>query len=128
MHDAGKIIGGLIIFLALITSPIWYNMASGKADYTPELKYVTTEKQCVMPTEYMRARHMDLLNEWRNAVVRDGIRVHTSHEGRKFNISLTNTCMDCHSNKTDFCDQCHNYSAVGQPNCWDCHIVPGEVQ
>jgi len=56
MHDAGKIIGGLIIFLALITSPIWYNMASGKADYTPELKYVTTEKQCVMPTEYMRAR------------------------------------------------------------------------
>ena len=103
-------------------------MASGKADYTPELKYVTAEKQCVMPTEYMRAKHMDLLNDWRNAVVRDGIRIHTSHEGRKFNMSLTNTCMDCHSNKADFCDQCHNYSAVGQPNCWDCHIVPGEVE
>lgn len=128
MYDAGKIIGGLVIFLALISSPIWYNMASGKANVVPDLKYVTSEKQCVMPTEYMKTRHMDLLNSWRTDVVRNGLRVFTSPEGRKFNMSLTNTCMGCHSNKADFCDQCHNYSAVGQPNCWDCHNVPGEVQ
>ena len=128
MYDAGKIIGGLIIFLALITSPIWYNMASGKADFVPQLKYVTSEKQCVMPTEYMKTRHMDLLNTWRTEVVRNGNRIFTSPDGREYNMSLTNTCMDCHSNKADFCDQCHNYSAVGQPNCWDCHNVPGEVK
>lgn len=128
MHDAGKIIGGLIIFLALITSPVWYNIAGGKADYRPEPKIVTTETECVMPKDYMRAKHMDLLNEWRNLVVREGQRVHLSHTERKFKISLTGTCMSCHSNKTDFCDECHNYSAVGQPVCWNCHIIPEEVR
>jgi hypothetical protein len=128
MYDAGKIIGGLIIFLALITSPIWYNMASGKSDYKPQPKIITDAKQCVMETDYMRAAHMDLLNNWRNLVVREGKRVHISHEGVKYNMSLTNTCLDCHSNKSEFCDQCHNYSAVGQPNCWNCHIIPEEIQ
>ena len=27
-------------------------------------------------------------------------------------MSLTRTCMDCHSNKAEFCDRCHNYLAV----------------
>jgi hypothetical protein len=35
------------------------------------------------------------------------------------------TCLECHSNKTKFCDQCHNYLDV-QPYCWDCHLVPKE--
>jgi hypothetical protein len=128
MYDAWKIIGGIIIFLVLITGPIWYDMASGKTDYKPDPKIITTEKQCVMPTEYMRAVHMDLLNEWRNAVVREGRRTHISHDGKKYNMSLSNTCMSCHSNKSEFCDVCHNYSAVGQPNCWNCHIDPEEIK
>jgi hypothetical protein len=33
--------------------------------------------------------------------------------------------MDCHSNKSKFCDQCHNYVDV-DPFCWDCHIEPKE--
>ena len=126
MFDAGKTIIGIVLFLALITSPIWYNMASGKADYKPDPKIITSADQCVMPTEYMRHAHMDVLNDWREKVVREGIRVHVSHDGKKYNMSLTNTCMNCHSNKTDFCDECHNYSAVAQPNCWDCHIIPEE--
>lgn len=126
MYDAGKIIGGLLIFLILATSPIWYNLASGKGGYSPDPKIITTEKDCVMPTDYMKAKHMDLLNDWRNTVVREGRRMHTSHTGREFDMSLSNTCMSCHSNKTEFCDDCHNYSAVGQPNCWDCHNAPEE--
>jgi hypothetical protein len=35
--------------------------------------------------------------------------------------------MECHSNKTKFCDQCHNYMGVA-PYCWDCHIAPKENQ
>ncbi len=31
MYDAGKIIIGLIIFVGLFTSPIWYDLLSGKA-------------------------------------------------------------------------------------------------
>jgi len=33
--------------------------------------------------------------------------------------------MDCHNNKTKFCDQCHNYAGVS-PYCWECHIEPKE--
>ena len=128
MYDAGKIIGGLIIFLILITSPLWYNMASGKSGDIPDPKIVTDEKQCVMPTEYMKSDHMDLLNQWRNSAVRENDRIHISHENRKFNKSLTNTCLNCHSNKAEFCDECHNYSAVDEPDCWNCHVVPEEVQ
>jgi hypothetical protein len=36
-------------------------------------------------------------------------------------MSLSNTCLDCHSNKAEFCDRCHNYASVS-PYCWDCHI------
>jgi hypothetical protein len=31
--------------------------------------------------------------------------------------------MDCHSNKKEFCDTCHDYSSV-TPYCWSCHIEP----
>jgi len=40
-------------------------------------------------------------------------------------MSLQNTCMECHSNKSKFCDQCHTYAAVN-PFCWECHIQPEE--
>nr|MBN2276397.1 sulfate reduction electron transfer complex DsrMKJOP subunit DsrJ [candidate division Zixibacteria bacterium] len=128
MYDAGKIIVGLIIFLVLITSPVWYNMASGKSEVVPQPKIITAEKECVMGTEYMREKHMDLLNEWRDKAVREGERIHAAPNGRKFNMSLTGTCLNCHSNKTEFCDACHNYSAVGQPYCWDCHNIPEEIK
>ena len=42
-------------------------------------------------------------------------------DGKMYNMSLSNTCMDCHSNKADFCDRCHDYASV-QPYCWSCHI------
>lgn len=127
MYDAGKIGIGIIIFLVLITSPIWYNLATGRGDYAPDPKIITDAKECVMPTDYMRSDHMDLLNQWRHDVVRRNDREFISPlTGQVFNKSLTNTCLDCHSNKAEFCDACHDYSAVGQPNCWDCHIIPEE--
>jgi hypothetical protein len=71
--------------------------------------------------------HMDLLNEWRDDVVRKGKRIYTSPGGKKYNMSLSNTCMECHSNKAEFCDECHQYAGV-DPYCWNCHIEPKEVQ
>ena len=38
MYDGGKIITGIILFLVLFTVPVWYNLASGKADQVPELE------------------------------------------------------------------------------------------
>ena len=127
MYDTGKILAGLIIFLALLTSPVWYNAASGRASYVPEPKIVTGEKQCVAPKDYMKANHMDLLNEWRDLVVRGGERIYDSFDGKEYIMSLSNTCMDCHSNKSDFCDSCHEYCGV-KPYCWDCHVEPEEIR
>lgn len=125
MYDAGKIITGLILFLAVVTSPIWYNVVVGKADYKPDPKIVTQEKQCLAPTAWMTTSHMLLLDDWRNAVVRHGDRTYVTANGRTFNMSLSRTCMECHPNKADFCDRCHNYASV-TPYCWDCHVEPKE--
>ena len=125
MHDTGKIIGGLIIFLVLATSPLWYNALSASTAEMPEVEPPPNLSQvCVESKEYMRSFHMDLLNEWRDDVVRTGERDYVStSNGRTFDMSLSRTCMDCHSNKADFCDRCHNYADL-HPNCWNCHVDP----
>ena len=130
MRDTGKIIIGIIVFIAIAAFPVWYNVAKGRATYTPDLEIVTRDvpgrDHCVADTMFMRTEHTKLLNEWRNLVVREGQRVYTAPDGRKFNMSLSQTCLDCHSNKDKFCDRCHDYMKV-DPYCWDCHNVPGEL-
>jgi len=127
MYDAGKIIIGLAVFLVLATIPIWYNLASGEAaEGAPELEILPDVGQCVAPKEFMRTSHMVLLDQWRNEVVRHGRRMHVTDDGRRFEISLSGTCMKCHSNKARFCDRCHDYTKV-DVYCWDCHIEPGGI-
>jgi hypothetical protein len=71
----------------------------------------------------MRERHMALLIEWRDAVVRNNVRTYTAPDGRRYTISLTKTCLGCHTSKAEFCDRCHAFSGVS-PYCWDCHVDP----
>lgn len=130
MPKSGKVIIGIVIFLILATSPFWYNLSSGTSNQKPELviatKDVPGKDKCVRDKDYMRTSHMDLLDEWREDVVRNGNRVYISPDNHKeYNMSLTNTCLDCHSNKEQFCNQCHNYVNVN-PYCWTCHIIPEE--
>ena len=127
MYDKEKIIPGLLIFVALATFPIWYSSAFGKAGDTPQLKYPdpAIATKCVEPKEVMRASHMQVLFDWRETVVREGNRVYRASDGQEYNMSLTGECMSCHSNKAEFCDQCHNYLKVN-PYCWDCHVIPKE--
>ena len=126
MSDKGRIIIGLLIGLFLFTFPFWYNMgkAAPKPDpqLTPEAK---AAKVCVRPISYMKNNHMQLLDEWRDDVVRNGERFYQSENGQTYEMSLQNTCMKCHWNKSKFCDQCHNYQEVA-PFCWDCHLEPKE--
>jgi len=126
MYDGGKIIAGLIVFLGIVGFPFWYN--AGSAGYkTPELKLPPKSKatECVQKTEWMRAEHMQLLDTWRDSVVRDGNRMYTTASGGHVEMSLQKTCMDCHDSKKEFCDKCHTAAAV-DPYCWDCHIAPKE--
>lgn len=154
MYKGGKIIVSLIIFVGFLTFPFFYNM--GKANAGPEnlaanMK-ITANTQCVEPASYMLDNHMQLLNQWRQAYVRDGQTVYTNSRGKKFVINI-DTCTQCHatgsastaaglsnpaqaltsagttnntaSNTSDqFCVSCHNYSNV-EPNCWSCHSLPG---
>ena len=128
MNDTGKIVGGLIVFLLLVTAPMWLNMATGKGKTGPDPVIAPgAGTSCVAETEYMTAKHMDLLNQWRDDVVRRGDRTWVDPHGKEYDKSLSRTCMDCHSNTEEFCDRCHNYAAVS-PYCWDCHVEPGEVE
>jgi nitrate reductase cytochrome c-type subunit len=151
MYKGGKIIASLIIFVAFLTFPFFYNM--GKANAGPENlaanTKITANTQCVEPASYMLANHMQLLNQWRQAYVRDGLTEYTNSQGQTFKDNL-NTCIQCHStgavsntvglsnpavknvgvsssavNTSDqFCVSCHNYASV-EPTCWSCHSEPG---
>ncbi|MCX5812442.1 MAG: sulfate reduction electron transfer complex DsrMKJOP subunit DsrJ [Proteobacteria bacterium] len=123
MYDTGKIITGIILFLIIMLSPFWYNAFTGRAGYVPDLKVATDARQCVEDAQYMKARHMDLLNYWKKVAVRESTKSYTGRDGKTYTISLTGTCMGCHSSKAEFCDRCHDYAGV-KPVCWDCHNVP----
>jgi hypothetical protein len=65
---------------------------------------------------------MRLLIQWREGVVRDGVRRVHAFNGKDYDASLTKTCLgQCHTDREAFCDRCHNYSGVSTINCWDCH-------
>jgi [DsrC]-trisulfide reductase subunit J len=131
LYDGGKIIVGLIIFVGIATFPLYYNI--GKVNAKPEPKLDTPailqmpvqERKCVESKAFMRTSHMQLLNDWRDSVVRNDNRQYISSTGKHYIMSFQNGCLSCHSNKKEFCDQCHNYMAV-KPYCWDCHIAPKE--
>ncbi|NLI82327.1 MAG: sulfate reduction electron transfer complex DsrMKJOP subunit DsrJ [Deltaproteobacteria bacterium] len=133
IYNGKPIIIGLIIFVGVALFPVFYN--GGKASPPPEIKLDTpviqqmTEKQCVLPKGEMRTGHMQVLNEWRTEVVRNGHRVYVAADGKQYNMSLQNECMKCHSNKSQFCDACHVYAGLqlgAVPYCWTCHIEPKE--
>ena len=126
MYDGGKIIVGLIVGLGLLLFPLWYNAGKAAKAPVPELTTKAKElKVCVSETSYMTSNHMQLLDKWRQEVVRSGERYYKAPNGKVYYKSLQVTCMDCHANKSKFCDQCHNYMGV-TPYCWDCHIEPKE--
>lgn len=127
MRDRGLIVAGLLAFLVLITFPVWYDLASGTTSEAPDPVLPEDEKFCVAPREYMKTSHMELLNDWRDQVVRNNVRTFVAYNGRTYRMSFTGTCMGCHTNKADFCDRCHNYAGV-DPYCWDCHIDPKLVR
>ncbi|HFQ81941.1 MAG TPA: cytochrome C [Desulfobacterales bacterium] len=125
MYDKGKVITGLVIFVLIVTFPVWYNVRG--AQHIPNPKILTKVKHCVKPLDYMRADHMKLLIDWRYEVVREGDRAKVTVDGVQYERSLVNGCMKCHVSEKKFCDQCHEYVDVN-PYCWDCHIKPKETE
>ena len=120
MYNSGKIVLGLAIFVAVATAPIWYAAARGGKGAPPQLEKPRDAKQCVESASYMRVHHMEMLDSWRDAVVRRGERVYVASDGQRHDMSLTGTCLRCHGEPAKFCTRCHEYSGV-EAFCWDCH-------
>lgn len=129
MYNKGKIIAGIIIFFALLTYPFYSNIGKSKGVAMPSIDTPVINQlkkaECVEPKEVMRKDHMKILDEWRDEVVRNGERGVIHVGGSIFEKSLQNGCMMCHSNKSQFCTECHGYAGV-KPYCWDCHFVKEE--
>ncbi len=124
MYNAKYIIPGILVFIVVMTVPFWINLASPAYSY-PDVPLPKGQgmEECVEPGQWMRANHMELLNQWRDEALRNSKRVYVSTSGKEWNVSLQNTCMSCHADKVEFCDKCHNANSVS-PYCWDCHVAP----
>lgn len=123
MYNKGTIIPGLAIFVLIVTSPLWLN-AFMTGSTVPKVELPPGgETKCVAPAAEMRASHMQLLNDWRDDVLRDANRVSVMVDGKMYRKGLQTTCMECHTSKEKFCDSCHEYASV-KPYCWDCHLTP----
>jgi hypothetical protein len=127
MYDAGKIVPGLAIFVAVAALPVWLNVARGAEPRVPEIAKPVGEQQCVLDAKTMRREHMQVLVTWRDDVVRNQNRVFVTSDGRPIRKSLTGTCLGCHTDKKASCDRCHDYLSV-RPYCWDCHLEKGAVR
>jgi hypothetical protein len=124
MYDAKYIIPGLIVFVALMTFPIWKNM--GNAGPVPKPEKPKEVTKCVESVKVMRTSHMKILDDWRDQALREANRTPIEVNGIKYDRSLMNGCMKCHTEKKKFCDECHTYTSV-KPYCWDCHFLPKET-
>ncbi|SPF32254.1 DsrJ [Candidatus Sulfotelmatobacter kueseliae] len=123
MNDRPFILGGLIVFVVFVTIPVWRSLATPKVTLAaPQLAVPARETQCVAPVSYMRTSHMQLLQEWRDDVVRRQQRQYVAFNGRTYQKDLTRTCLSrCHGSRKEFCDRCHEYNGVTAPDCWNCH-------
>ncbi|KUO52811.1 MAG: hypothetical protein APF76_02430 [Desulfitibacter sp. BRH_c19] len=126
MNNSRNIIIGIAVLVILFSYPFWGSF--GKSAAAPDISFNTpeiqslAEAQCIEDAEFMRGNHMQLLSDWKVSVVREGNRVYVSEaNGEEYNMSLQNTCLECHSNKDQFCDACHDFADV-DPTCWTCHV------
>ncbi|MBD5552990.1 MAG: sulfate reduction electron transfer complex DsrMKJOP subunit DsrJ [Desulfovibrio sp.] len=125
MYNAKAVGIGIAIFVFIFSTPFWLGWLG--PDYTKTgVVLPSGEKECIENTEFMRANHMRLLDEWRDRALRLEDREYVSAlNGKRWLISLQNTCLKCHSNYAEFCEKCHVANSV-YPYCWTCHLIPGE--
>jgi len=122
IYNAKYVWAGVVVFLGIFTLPFTLNLCTEKFE-RPAITLPQGVTDCIAPVEYMRSSHMDLLNTWRDQALRSENREYVDHKGRKWVVSLQNTCQQCHANKAEFCDRCHLSNSV-HPYCWECHVEP----
>jgi hypothetical protein len=66
MYDKGKIGAALVVFVVLMTFPIWYNLVNGEKAAPPTLQYPHEGGRCVEHTAHMSAHHTRPPKDWRD--------------------------------------------------------------
>ena len=115
-ENRGVVATALVIIILL---PFGASIVGFVIDTNREVPDVFLEKadprweSCVRDPDWMRFRHMDFLKETREDVVRKGIPGGVTLSG----------CGDCHLNRAQFCDKCHEAASVIL-DCFGCHFYP----
>lgn len=110
----------VLVFVVIILAPFGYSLVrpvltrgSAADDVFIDLP---DSGECVRDTEYMRFRHMDLLKQTREDVIRSGVRGDVTLNG----------CRDCHTYRGQFCNKCHDAVTLNV-DCFGCHYYPESV-
>ena len=117
-HD----LGGVLIFLALFTFPV-VERASARRPGSPRSS--CPSEQAVRGPQGV---HADLPHAPADRLAREGGAQRRPHlHGLRRHAAQhepdQRPACECHTDKAEFCDRCHNYAGVN-PYCWDCHTVP----
>ncbi|WP_339136322.1 MAG: hypothetical protein WGN25_00330 [Candidatus Electrothrix sp. GW3-4] len=127
MYDKGQTITLLVIFVLLITFPIWYNNFLGDVEAMQPVSdnkldgamfqsmSFPNDAKHALSTPEMRSTHMDMLQDIHAKAMADGYA--PEKDGKKNQMQ----CLMCHGTKEAFCDSCHAHAAVETPDCWSCH-------
>lgn len=112
----------VIILLPIAFSVVWAVASPGDEGAQPFLVMPEREEACIEDTAYMRFQHMDLLLDLRDEVVREGSHMQVVVDGQVRQVTLDG-CWDCHTDRTQFCNRCHD-SVNLNLNCFKCHHDP----
>ncbi len=109
---------GSLVFVVLATSPLWYNALSAASPDAPELAAADQRGDRVRRGDRVHAGepHGSARRVARRRWCATATATYVSEPtGKDYEMSLTDTCMDCHANKAQFCDACHNYVGGRSP-------------
>ncbi len=119
--------GALVCLLGLVIGGAAHAGETASSRVSKPVIEAARGGQCVADPAFMRRNHMGLLKHQRDDTLRGGIR--TGQYSLK-------ECIDCHASKTtnsvaksetNFCQSCHNYTAV-KIDCFECHSNKPQVK
>ena len=115
---------GLFLFLLIFTLPVLLNIGKPKAQTLPpsiaQNEQALTDlarKLGVKDIDEFRARHKQVLAEWKDLAVREGKRIYVTPDGREIPINLEEL-----ASQPQYCNDCHDFVGIEKPSCWTCHV------
>ena len=117
---------GLILFVVIFTIPVLMNLGKTTVQTQPPDALAMqglADKLGVKNEQEYREKHMQILSEWKGAVVRDGKRIYVTQDGREIPMSMENL-----ASQSQYCNACHDYAGIEKPKCWTCHVAPDDVK